>query len=287
MTPATDPFSFVLIGAGTVGTAVAMLLQDSGHRPVGVVSRMPASAERAASVLETTVVDQAPDADAYLIGAPLDAVPGIVDYVLNAVDVSGRYFVHFAGAAGIRPLQGAVNAGAHACALHPVQACPDLDSALRNLPGSVWGVTTSPDASVWSEAFVASVSGTALAVREDDRPLWHAAAVITSNGIAALLAGGEAILERLDVRQPEEVLGPLARGTLDNAVLGGGGGATLTGPVVRGELDSVREHFVRLKGADERLADFYALVSSLIVQAAARAERVPPDLPQRLDETLR
>ena len=286
MTPTTEPFSFVLIGAGTVGTAVATLLQDSGHRAVGVVSRTKESAERAASILETTVVSRTPEADAYLIGAPLDAVSAIVDSTMDDVDVADRYFVHFAGAAGIDPLQKASDAGAHAGALHPVQACPDLDSALRNLPGSVWGVTSSPAAAEWSEAFVASVGGTTVTVREDDRPLWHAAAVITSNGIAALLAGGEAILEQLDVPEPQDVLGPLARGTLDNAVSGGGGGATLTGPVVRGELDSVREHFVRLKAADERFADFYAMVSSLIVQAAERAGRVSADLPQRLKETL-
>jgi predicted short-subunit dehydrogenase-like oxidoreductase (DUF2520 family) len=100
---------------------------------------------------------------------------------------------------------------------------------------------------------------------------------MTSNGIAALLATAESILQKIGVADPEGVLGPLAAGAVANARAGGGGGATLTGPVVRGEVSTLRRHLEALEARAPELVPAYRLVARTILAAAARAGRLPAD----------
>ena len=268
--------SVVLIGAGRVGTAVALLLKQSGATMAGVSSRSVDSSERARVLLGATTFDygsELPDAEVILIGTGEDALEEVATTVAPRVS-RGAHVVHFAGSLGMAPLESVRRSGGHPCALHPVQACPDVDSAVRRLPGSAWGVTCDDDDFEWAGDFVARTGGRPVRVAEGDRPVWHAASVSVSNGIAALLASGEAMLGSLGISAPESVLGPLAAGTVANALEGGGGGATLTGPVVRNELAAIRRHIAALRDRDAHLADDYALIATTIVRAAARAGRL-------------
>ncbi len=286
MSAAPHPFAFALIGAGSVGTAVARGLTAASHKPIGVASRSAASAQRAADELGSVTFDLAEPvtADVYLIGTPLDAVPSVAEQLLG--EAAGSTFVHFAGTAGIEPLRRVIDAGGHACALHPVQACPDVESALRNLPGSAWGVTCSPGMEGWCERFVTDLDGIPIAVKEADRAVWHAAAVVTSNGIAGLIAGGELMLEEIGIESPEKIFGPLAAGTIANARLGGGGAATLTGPVVRGEVDTIKSHIDRLRDGGDDLVNAYRDASLVVLSAAKRAGRIGEAEFRQMSESL-
>jgi predicted short-subunit dehydrogenase-like oxidoreductase (DUF2520 family) len=275
--PTPFPFSFVLVGAGRVGTAVSRLLIDAGHSIAGIASRSASSAEHAAHFLDAPVfsLDVAlPEADVILLGLPDAAIEPVAKEVARH-DVAGRVVWHFSGSLGLGPLEPALDGAALGCALHPVQACPDVATAITRLPGSAWGVTTSPEASGWAARVVTeNLSGTPVTVADENRPVWHSAAVIVSNGVAALMAAGESVLASISVDAPETVLGPLAAGTIANAVDGGGGGATLTGPVVRGEAQAIRRHLDALRVTDDDLARSYGLVTAVVIEQAVRTGRL-------------
>ena len=291
MTPLpSSPFRFLLVGAGRVGTAVAALLGSAGHAVSGVASRSPASVARAVEVLEAPPIDldpaEWPDAEVILIGAGDGAIEGIASGAASRLP--GRVVVHFAGALGVEPLRRAVEAGAVGCALHPVQACPDVDTAIARLPGSAWGVTcSSPGAEEWaSEIITRNLDGDPSIVAEDHRPLWHAASVVTSNGIAALLSSSEALLDEIGVAAPVDVVGPLAAGTVANARQGGGGGRTLTGPVVRGDVATVRSHLRAVAKRAPSMLDTYVTVTRLVLAAAIRSGRLPAETATRIETEL-
>jgi predicted short-subunit dehydrogenase-like oxidoreductase (DUF2520 family) len=265
----------VLIGAGRVGTAVATLLQNAGHRLVGVASRSPDSARRASDLLGAPVFDVGllPAADAALLGVPAAVLEGL------GAELAGlrraEIVCHFAGAVGIAPLRAVTAKGMFAAALHPVQTCPDIDTALQLLPGSAWGVTASPEIATWAHELVAAdLHGFPVEVAEGDRALWHAAAVTTANGAAALLSLGEAMLARIGVDRPAGVLGPLAAGTVTAAVARGGAGTALTGPVVRGEAETVAAHVRAFKERAPELLEAYRLVARTVLMAAREAGRM-------------
>ena len=270
------PLSFVLIGAGRVGTAVGLLLKQSGASIEGVSSRTTESTAEAAERLGSETFDyttELPETDVVLIGAGDEGIAEVARAVAPRVGPNA-HVCHFAGSLGVGALAAIEERGAHPCALHPVQACPNVEAAVKRLPGSTWGVTCADDDFEWADGFVARVFGRAVRVAEEDRPVWHSASVTVSNGIAALMSSGEGILGSIGIQDPHEVLGPLAAGTVANAMEGGGGGATLTGPVVRNERQTLTRHLEALRRIDRQLADEYVAVASLIVRAAVRSNRL-------------
>lgn len=266
-----------LIGAGNVGTAVTYLLSQKDHEIVAVASRSEVSARSAAERLGSDVRDakDLPEADLVLIGAPESAIE-FVDSLVAPQLKRDSFVCHLAGAFGPSILRRSLEAGAIACALHPVQAIYSVDAGVFRLPGSAWGITCSDrkaDAFM-SDLIEGDLDGVPVIVPESVRPLWHAASVMTSNGIAALLAVGESLLAEIGVDDPVQVLGPLAEGTVQNARAGGGGGETLTGPVVRGEAATVRRHMQALLDVPGEHAETYGLVCRLIVRAAMDGGRI-------------
>jgi predicted short-subunit dehydrogenase-like oxidoreductase (DUF2520 family) len=283
------PLRLCLVGAGRVGTAVTELLRAAGHEVVGICSRTAATAEAAASLVGGPVLgwdDPLPAADLYLIGAVNEGIGAAATRVAAAAP-DGRVVCHFSGSLGLGPLDPAAAAGALVAALHPAQAMPDVHGALERLPGSAWGITCGSDLEGWcSELVTRDLRGIPVLLAEERRPLWHAAAVVTSNGVAALLATGESLLRSAGVEAPERVVGPLARGAIANAEEGGGGAATLTGPVVRGEDDALAAHLTVLADHAPELVPPYRAFLLGIVAAAEATARLDAHRAARLREQL-
>ena len=270
----TGPLRVSIFGAGRVATAVASLLQRRDHRIVAVSSPNPVSAERSATRLDAPVMSPAEltGSDVILIGAPDGAIPDAVAQLGEAA--TGAILVHFAGSAGTTPLKGANGALAH-CALHPVQACPDVDTAIERLPGSAWGITCSDESRDWAHALIRNdLQGVPVDVPEEDRVLWHAAAVTTSNGISALMATGESLLSAIGIATPSDVLGPIASGTVANARVMASGAKALTGPVVRGEVEVITRHVEAVDARAAALATAYRDAVLSIVSSAQATGRI-------------
>ena len=265
----------VLIGPGSVGTAVARLLADAGHQIVGTGPPDRRSARRSAEILGAPLVDvdSLPPADIVLVGAPDGAIQELAARLAGVLR-PGTIVCHFAGSIGIDALRLLPDQVGRA-ALHPVQTCPDPLTAIARLPGSAWGVTCSDGLHEWAWSLVErDLKGHPVAVSEAIRPLWHAASVTAANGIAALLTAAEAMLAAAGIADPIGVLGPLAAGAVANARAGGGGGATLTGPVVRGETDTVRSHLDAITRLAPDLESAYRAASRSIIDSARRSGRI-------------
>lgn len=267
---------------------MAEVLRRAGHEISGVSSRRAESAERSAARLETSTFDhrsELPAVDVLLLGVPDEAIGPVVSEIVPSLE-SGAVVVHFAGALGVSPLGEASEAGAGVAALHPVQTFPDVERGIERLPGSAWGVTASQEVEPWAAGLIAAdLDGLPVLVSEKARPIWHAAAVSTSNGIAALLAAGEAMLAAIGIDEPHRVLGPLAAGTVANA--GERGGAeSLTGPVVRGDKESIARHLDALTDASPHLVEDYARIARVIVDSAMRAHRIEKEEAERMIELL-
>jgi predicted short-subunit dehydrogenase-like oxidoreductase (DUF2520 family) len=278
-----------VIGAGRVGTGVALLLQRSGHGIVAVAPEGRESTGRAEAMLgarAVSAVDAAGTADLVLLGVPDHPIPDLAAEIAPALK-PGTVVCHFAGALGIEVLSAAFSAGALRAAIHPVQACPDPQTAVRRLPGSAWGVTCDEPAAVRIQGLIENdLSGRVVWVDEDIRPLWHAASVTAANGIAALLALGEDMLRSAGIEEPVGVLGPLAAGVVANAVEGGGGGRTLTGPVVRGEVATLRLHIEALEHRAPGALVGYRRVAGVVLTAAQNAGRIDDVTAARIRDLL-
>jgi predicted short-subunit dehydrogenase-like oxidoreductase (DUF2520 family) len=142
-------------------------------------------------------------------------------------------------------------------ALHPLVSIPDAEVGARRLRGAWFAVAGEPrGARDLVEQVVADLGGRSFVVADADRAAYHAAATIASNHLVALLGQVERVAASAGV--PLEAYLDLVRVTLDNVAELGPAGA-LTGPVARGDWDTVERHRAALDPAE--LAAYDAMVA--------------------------
>jgi predicted short-subunit dehydrogenase-like oxidoreductase (DUF2520 family) len=189
-----------------------------------------------------------------------------------AVDVAaalepGALVIHLSGALGVdalAPLAG-LRSDVLIGALHPLQTFPSPEAGAARLPAS-WAAVAGPPAVA---ELAQELEMLPFTVAAEDRAAYHAAATVASNHLVALLGQVERIAATVGV--PLAAFEPLVRATVDNAFAIGPARA-LTGPVARGDVDTVLRHLDALP-VDEQRA-YRALADAAARLGGADAEAV-------------
>ena len=152
--------------------------------------------------------------------------------------------------------------------LHPLQTFPDV--AVDRVEGCTAAITADDeDGLVLGEGLARDVGAVPFRLRDDVRPLYHAAAVFASNHVVATSAIAEHLFAMAGVPEPIAAMAPLQRATIDN-VARVGPGAALTGPAVRGESRRSRPTSGALAQAmPEAIPVYVAMCGSMADMAAA------------------
>ena len=133
-------------------------------------------------------------------------------------------------------------------AIHPLQTISDPGTGAAALHGAAFAISGDAPAVAWAEQIARAANGQILRIPDDRRPLYHAAAVMASNYVTAILSAAQTLLIAADVNPDDALaaLGPIARSSLDNA-LRQGPVAALTGPIERGDVSTISSHLTALK----------------------------------------
>ncbi len=238
------------IGAGAVGTALAVTLAQRGYLVVAAASRTLSSAERLAGAVNEkspATCRALPDpqqvadlCDMVFITTPDDAIHGVASALSwnNAKSV-----VHCSGAASTDLLECARQQGANVGVFHPLQTFAGVEQAITNLPGSTFGIEASEPLLTTLKEMADKLDGYWVEIKPGDRVAYHAAAVITSNYTVTLFKMAADLWQTFGVppQQAARALLPLLRGTVNNIESIGIPGC-LTGPIARGDAGTVRKH---------------------------------------------
>lgn len=216
-----------IIGPGRAGTSLHRALARAAWPVEPLLGRADDVREAADGV--DLVVIATPDAAVAEVAGAVEPRAGVV-------------VAHLSGSLGLAPLAG----HARAAVLHPLVALPDPDRGADRLVGAWFGLAAAGDPLV--EEVVAVLHGRVVRVDEDDWARYHAAAVIASNHLVALLGQVERVAASIGA--PLDAYLDLARGALDDVVALGPATA-LTGPVRRGDLVTVDRHLAALPPEDQ------------------------------------
>ena len=242
-----------VVGAGRVGTAMAVLLGRAGHRIVAVSGRGPTRDRASRFLSDVPFLDPADAArvgEFVLIGVPDDAIPVLVEEIADAGGFrSGQWVAHLSGASGLDVLAPGRAAGARPLALHPLQTFPDVAGALERLPGCAMAVTAE-DAEGYTvgERIADDLLARPFRLEDAMRPLYHSAAVFASNYLIVASAIAEDLFRRAGVPDPLDAMLPLQRASLDNVERLGAAEA-LTGPAVRGDATTIERNLLALRAS--------------------------------------
>ena len=107
-------------------------------------------------------------------------------------------------------------------------------------------------------------------IPEEARDAYHAAASVASNFLVALEETAVEILDRLDIEEARELLAPLVLRTAANWA--DRGALALTGPIARGDEQTVERHRMALAELDPELLELYDALAARCRAVAARSE---------------
>lgn len=204
-----------------------------------------------------------------ILAVPDDALHGVANEVAQAGPAPRACVaLHLSGALSTDVLTPLHGAGYTVGSLHPLQTVADAWSGVDRLHGCAYAVAGEPGALTASRRLVAALDGRALVIPPALRPLYHAAAVFSSNYVLAATAVMARTLAEAGIREEDAMAAalPLMRGTLDNVEQLGLGSA-LTGPIARGDVDTVRLHLSRLSPRERGLYSALGLETVRLARA--------------------
>ena len=264
------------IGAGALATNLALALSAAGWNVSAVASRSHSSAQRLARLIPGCRAETDPQSVVNRCSLTFLTVPDDAIYHMAASLnwPPNRAVAHCCGAATSDILSPAAIPGALCGSFHPLQTFtlsmpPNEDPSAYAL-ARMQGITFAVEGENWLlqalEKMASDLGGHAIHVKPADRPLYHASAVMSCGALVALLHSSASLWQEMgvDTETAFRSLLPLARATLENAAALGPEAAA-TGPVVRGDLDTVRRHLEALNAtAPEALPLYVELTRAMI-----------------------
>jgi predicted short-subunit dehydrogenase-like oxidoreductase (DUF2520 family) len=279
-----------VVGAGRVGTAVAVLLRRAGHRITAVSGRAGSRGRAAQHLPDVPFLEPGPAAAAgqvVLLAVPDDLIRTVAHQIADAGGFwPGQWVAHLSGASPLAVLDPARDLGAGRLSIHPLQTIPDVGGAIARIPGSAFAVTADVDAGfILGERLAEDLGGDPFRLAEEDRALYHAAAVFASNYLVTVSGIAAALLSAAGVPDPVRAIVPLQRGTIDNVERLGPAHA-LTGPAVRGDAGTVELNLQALRQKAPDVVDAYVVMCRAALALAVRSGRLTEDRRDTVEEVL-
>lgn len=269
--PGPAPLAVGVVGPGRAGTGLALAWAQAGH-DVRLHGRRLKSVPTPLT-LTVGAADAPPPwlsaVAVVVLAVPDDAIAPLARALARAGSLAADQVVlHLSGLLDHGALAALSVSGAALGSLHPLQTLVEPERAPGHLRGAWAAVEGMPRAVATAEQLARDVGLRPFQVRAEDKARYHAGAVFASNYFVVVEAVAQELLRSTGLSESDawSALAPLAAGTLDNLRRGGPLGA-LTGPVARGDADTVARHLAALAG-DQR--DTYRQLGKLALDLARR-----------------
>ncbi|MHC4983317.1 MAG: Rossmann-like and DUF2520 domain-containing protein [Planctomycetota bacterium] len=283
-----------IIGPGKVGTAIGILAAKASIEVSAVAGRTAQSAAAAAKAIAAGVRPCSPGeaasaATLVLLTVPDDAIGRLCgELAAEKAFRPGAIVAHCSGALSSGVLSSA--RGACGCligSMHPLQTFPTVEAAVEKLPGAYFFIEGDAAAAETLEALASAIGAKAVRIEPEAKSLYHAAAVMACNYLTALLDAAGRLAEQagIDPRTHLSALEPLVRATVEN-VFAMGPAAALTGPIERGDAETLRRHLDAMRDCDEDIKAAFRAMGRLTVDLARRKGSIRPLEAEKLTELL-
>ncbi len=259
-----------VIGTGRVGTFIGAVLKQKGYHFIAGSDLKKENVQRFYRLLKLKYrkldnIDIARNADLIFITTPDLMIEKIYYQILPYLQ-KGKTLIQCSGALSNNLFKGAKRKGLITIGLHPVQTFPSVKPKIgaRNF---YYAVEADARARVIAKRIVADLDGKLIFIPAQDKPLYHAMCVFASNYLVALMSSVLEIAQVLKIRPnlALTMLEPLIKQTLDN-IQQYGVKKSLTGPIERGDLETVKSHLVTLEKNLPKLLPLYQTLGLKILR---------------------
>lgn len=266
-----------LIGPGRLGRTLARLWHDAGLVRMGAVAGR--NAERSINAREfigagsPVTEGPPPPADLWLIATPDDAIAGIAAQLAGQRALRpGDIVFHCSGALRSDVLAPLHAIGARTASVHPLKSFAAPATAITSFDGTFCACEGEPEALQRIAPLFDAIGARRFSIDAEHKLRYHAAAVLACNHLVALMEAALRCMEGAGVDRDTawSALQPLVAGTLAN-IDRNGTRAALTGPVARGDKQTIRDEIDAATDLDPDLGEAYRALSLVALNLT------PPD----------
>ena len=269
--PGPAPLVVGVVGPGRAGTGLALAWAQAGH-DVRLHGRRPKPVPPPLTLTVGAADDPPPwlaAVSVVVLAVPDDAIAPLARSLARAGSlVPHQVVLHLSGLLDHEALAALSDSGAALGSLHPLQTLVEPERVPAHLRGAWAAVEGMPRAVEMAERLARDLGMRPFRMRAEDKARYHAGAVFASNYFVVVEAVAQDLLRSTGLSETDawSALAPLVGGTLDNLVKWGPLGA-LTGPVARGDAETVARHLAVLSG-DQR--ELYRQLGKLALELARR-----------------
>jgi predicted short-subunit dehydrogenase-like oxidoreductase (DUF2520 family) len=205
----------------------------------------------------------ATDSDIVWLCVPDDAIAGCARQLAATGTWAKRVVLHSSGALGSNALSPLREQGASVASLHPMMTfAAGVKLSWEGIPFAVEGDAAAVRK---SRALVRDLGGSIFRIRPEDKALYHMSGFFAAPLLLTTLAMAErvAIAAGIPRRSARAFLEPIVRQTVENYLVQGAA-ASLTGPLVRGDVATLRKHIKALRRVPEACQAYFALARAAV-----------------------
>ena len=278
-----------IIGAGKVGAAIGYVLKKSGMNITAVsdISEAPINVARTylgEDVLYTyDNIEVVETSDVIAITTQDRVIKDVAHEIAERAErLDNKLFFHTSGAHPASLLAPLDQKGARIGALHPLQTFPDIDSAINVLPATYIFIEGDESSIGTLSTIGRSLGSEVVRIEGKDKVLYHLSAVFVCNLLCALLYAGKGIMGEIGIEL--KPFFPIIKATLNN-IENKGPLMSLTGPIVRGDAETVLSHLEAMEGM-EPYKEVYKALSMVALDMAKERGGVSGDILEKLKGIL-
>ena len=266
-----------IIGCGKLGRSLARLLVTH-HAAVltDVLNRSPDSGQEAVAFIgagrvASSYADLQP-ADIFLIATPDSQIETCCTALAQTGLLSANSVVfHCSGALPSSVLNTAQTRGAAVASLHPIRSFALPENVVADFADTYCGMEGDQRALDILSPLFSSIGAHCVPIERDAKVFYHAAAVFASNYLVTLLDTAIQTYARAGIPQDvaQKMMAALVRETAEN-VLHTSPEQALTGPIARGDMETVQRQYRALHAADATQGRLYKQLGLATARLAQR-----------------
>jgi len=271
--------SIAIVGAGNLGSALAVSLREAGYRVIEVVSRARPASRRKAQKLagrigaEVVWVGQRPiSAQVAWVCVPDREIRLCAEALSRMGDWKSKTVFHSSGALGSRELGALKRKGAVIASVHPVMTF--VRGVVPDLAGVSFALEGDPTAVRVARRIVRDLGGQSFAIAETRKAAYHAWSAFTSPWLLSFLVTAERVAAAAGMRPAEarRRMLPIVRQTLENYEKRGPA-RSFSGPIIRGDASTLAKHLRVLRTLPDARSVYLALAKSALQNLPVRNRR--------------
>lgn len=267
------------IGAGNVGTSFGKYLIKKNLNVIGYWNRGDHNLQRATNFTNTKAYETKKNlieaSDVIFITVKDDVIQLISDEI-SALDINFKQksILHMSGAHSSKLLESCKQKGAEIFSLHPLQSVTDIEKAVEDFNESIFSIESfSGEFNENIQTILKLLEDRYFTIESDKKVIYHMSACVFSNYLTTLMDFGLALTSSIGIEKDQAFLAmrPLIESTLKN-IAKNGIENSLSGPLARGDLETIKDHLKTYEHENQGYEDFYRFMGIKTVEFIKKNE---------------